>query len=116
MIFAFGTKVLGLFGLGDAIAKRFAWVPPLLIAGLAVWLIMSIAANWFEQALDTAKDAGAAGAVATGHVETLEQLEDANNAEQDLRSAGERDAGRYAGCLRDSRDKARCERFNPHAE
>ena len=116
MIFAFGMKVLGWFGVGRELAKRFAWVPPLIIAALLVLLAMAIAANWFKQALDTAEDAGATKAVVTGHTTTLNQLEDANNAEQDLRRAGERDAGRYADCLRDSREPARCERFNPGAE
>lgn len=116
MIFAFGMKVLGWFGISKDLAKRFAWAPPLIIAALLVWLAMTIAANWFTQALDTAEEAGATKAVVTGHATTLNQLEDANNAEQDLHRAGERDAGRYADCLRDSRDRTRCERFNPGAE
>ena len=116
MIFAFGMKVLTALGVGRAWAKRLGWLPPLIIAALLVWLVMSIAANWFSQAIETAKDAGASEAVVAGQTETLNQLEDANNAEQDLRRAGERDAGRYADCLRDSRERARCERFIPAAD
>lgn len=116
MIFAFGMKVLLALGLGDKLARRFAWLPALIIAALLVWLVMAVLANWFAQAIDTAEDAGATKAVVAGQTQTLEQLEDANNAEQDLRRAGERDAGRYADCLRDSRERARCERFNPRAD
>jgi DNA integrity scanning protein DisA with diadenylate cyclase activity len=113
MIFAFGAKLLLGLGLKGELAKRFAWAPPLIIAALLVFLIMRIAANWFEQAIDTAKDAGAVEAVVAGQTETLNQLEDANNAEQDLRSADERNSRRFADCLRDSREKGRCERYNP---
>lgn len=113
MLWAFGMKVLGWFGVGDSIARRFAWVPPLIVAALLLWLAFSIATSWFEEAIDTAKEAGAAEAVSAGHEQTLDQLEDANNAEEDLRRADERDARRYADCLLDSRDKAACERFNP---
>lgn len=116
MIFAFGMKVLTGFGMGREWAKRLGWLPPLIIAGLLVWLVIAIAANWFEQALDTAKDAGAIEAVVAGQTETLNQLEDANNAEQDLRRANERDPRRYADCLQDSRARTRCERFNPAGE
>lgn len=116
MIFAFGMKLLTGFGVGREWAKRLGWLPPLIIAGLLVWLVMAILANWFQQTIDTAKDAGAIEAVVAGQSETLNQLEDANNAEQDLRRADERDAVRYANCLRDSRERARCERFNPAAE
>lgn len=116
MIFAFGMRLLLAFGIGDKLAKRFAWLPPLIFAGLAIWAVMSIASNWFEQALDTARESGQAEAVAAGHEQTLDQLGDANNAEADLRTSGERSAARYSECLLDSRDKQACERFNPAAD
>ena len=116
MIFAFGMKVLGMFGVSREIAKRFGWAPPLIIAALLVFMVMRIAAGWFQQTIDTAKEAGASEAVIAGQTSTLDQLGDANNAEQDLRSSGERDPRRYADCLRDSRDKGRCGRFNPAGE
>ncbi len=115
MIFALGTKLLLALGVGDKLAKRFAWAPALILAALMVFLVMRIAANWFGQALDTAAEAGATGAVVAGQNQTLDQLGDANNAEQDIRRAPERDARLYAGCLLDARPgtEDRCERYNP---
>lgn len=113
MAIAFGMKVLGWFGAGDAIARRFAWVPlviiPVLLAGLIYW----IATSWFDSALDTATNAGATAAVVAGQNQTLDQLKDANDAEDTLRADGERSARRYADCLLDSREKQACERYNP---
>lgn len=79
----------------------------------AIGIIIEVADRRDRNALDVATDAGAAAAVVAGQAQTLDQLGDANDAEQDLRSAGERDALRYSHCLLDSRDKASCERFKP---
>lgn len=85
-----------------------------LVAIIAViWIIIEIADRRHQNALDAASTAGAASAVAGGQAQTLDQLGDANNAAQDLRSAGERSPLRYSHCLLDSRDKAACERFKP---
>ena len=66
MIFALGTKLLLALGVGDKLAKRFAWAPALILAALLVFLVMRIAANWFGQALDTAAEAGATAVIQPG--------------------------------------------------
>lgn len=114
MLLSLGMKILGGLGFGDQIAKRFAWVPLALIGALAMWLIYLVATAWFDAALDEARDAGATSAIVAGQGQTLDQLGDANEAEQDLRAGGERSAARYQQCLLDSRNKPGCERYNPH--
>jgi hypothetical protein len=92
-----------------------------LIAAGALALI--IAGNFAFKVLDNsgkrtvavAKDAGATAAVASGQAQTLDQLKDANDAEQDLRSSGERSDARYTQCLQDSRRREACERYNRDA-
>lgn len=113
MMIALGMKVMGWLGLGDAAAKRFAWLPWALAALLVVVIVIKVATNWFDTAIDTAKDAGAAGAIIRGQEQTLDQLGDANDAEEKLESGGERSSQRYAGCLRDALEPANCERYNP---
>lgn len=113
---AIGAKLLGLFGLGDDMAKRFAWLPLLVIAGLLVWAGIAAFGSWQDRTIEQARAAGATGAVLGGHEVTLDQLEDANDAEQDLDAGGERSADRYAGCLRDSDRPAACERYRPLAD
>ena len=113
MILSLGATILGKFGLGASLAKRFAWVPLVIAALLVLAFIYWIATSWFDTAIDTAKDAGTTEAVVAGQNQTLDQLGDANVAEQNLRTGGERSAERYAGCLLDSRNKDRCERYNP---
>ena len=107
--------------LGDLIprvlGKTFAGLEVKIWLAIAVFLagvafvVIQVADNAVEDTLDTAKDAGAAEAVIEEKNQTLDQLGDANDAEQDLR--GERNADRYSQCLSDSRDKSRCERYRP---
>jgi hypothetical protein len=68
-----------------------------------------------ERTVKVAAEAGGTAAVAAGQQQTLEQLKDANNAQQDLRHAGERSADRYDQCLLDSDRPAACERYKPIA-
>ena len=89
-------------------------VVALLIAGVTAAVLISD--NRDERLVETAKGSGAAEAVITGQTATLDQLGDANNAEQDLRAGGERSAARYAECLRNSRRPAACERYRPIAQ
>lgn len=89
-------------------------VVALLIAGVTAAVLISD--NREERLVETAKDSGAAEAVITGQTTTLDQLGDANDAEQDLRSGGERSAARHAECLRNSRRPAACERYRPIAQ
>lgn len=113
---ALGAKLLGLFGLGDDMAKRFALVPLMVIAGLLVWAGIATFGSWQDRAIEQAHDAGATEALLGGHETTLEQLKEANDAEQDLDAGGERSADRYAGCLQDSDRPAACERYRPLAK
>ena len=119
MLFAFGAKILAGIGFGDQVAKRFAWVPLVILAlvalGAAALIVIKVATNWFDTTIDTAKDAGASEQIIRGQDQTLGQLGDANDAEKNLNSGGERNATRYAECLLDAREPANCERYNPDA-
>ena len=84
----------------------------LIIAGVVAFKVLD---NNGKRTVAVAREAGAVGAVATGQAQTLDQLKDANDAEQDLRAHGERSAARYAQCLQDSRRREACERYNPDA-
>lgn len=99
------TKTL--FGLA-----RGAWVgiaAAALIAA-ALWLNAREAADDRQN-----REIGAQSAVIAGQRQTLDQLGDANDAEANLRAGGERSADRYNECLRNSRNKPACERYNPNA-
>lgn len=92
--------------------QRWKWIAGIFALALAAVLFVKIATNWFDSALDVAEHKGAADAIIRGQNQTLDQLGDANEAEQTIRSS-ERSAERYAGCLRDARDTSQCERYNP---
>jgi threonine dehydrogenase-like Zn-dependent dehydrogenase len=85
-----------------------------LIAGVIAAVIIS--GNSEERLVETARESGAADAVITGQNTTLDQLGDANDAEENLEAGGERSASRFAECLRNSRRKPACERYRPLAE
>lgn len=93
----------------------------LLGAGVILFVIALIAGVHFkgqrkgEAIVRTATEAGSAKAIATGQARTLDQLKDANDAQQDLRSSGERSDARYQQCLLDSDRPAACERYRPLA-
>lgn len=89
--------------------KNWMWIAIVGAAVAAIWTFVAIADRRHENALETAAEGGAARAVATGHEQTLDQLEDANNAEQDLRSAGPRGKPAYDECLRNNRNRAACD-------
>jgi hypothetical protein len=93
--------------------KNWIWIAMISAIIAAIWVFVAIADRRHKNALDVASNAGAAGAIIAGQAQTLDQLGDANNAAQDLRSAGERSTLRYSTCLLDSRDRAACERYNP---
>jgi hypothetical protein len=93
--------------------KNWIWIALIGAAIAGVWTFVAIADRRHENALDVAADAGALGAVVAGQTQTLDQLGDANNAEDNLRSSGERSAARFDQCLLDSRDKRTCERYRP---
>lgn len=80
----------GLLGLA-----RWAWVA-VIAAVIAVGVI--VVDNAFEDTLETAKEAGASGAVVAGQNQTLEQVGKANEATTDFRL----DTGhvRFCECLR----------------
>ena len=101
----------GLFGLA-----RWGWIVIALVGALLIaWAIIGTYDNTLDDARENGREAGAACTVIAGQNQTLDQLKDANDAEQDLRSAGDRDARRYEQCLLDNRRKAACERYRPIA-
>ena len=63
-------------------------VVALLIAGVTAAVLIS--GNRDDRLIDTAHKGGAADAVITGQNTTLNQLGDANDAQQEIRNAGER--------------------------
>lgn len=85
----------------------------LIVASTIVVVVMFDHAG--ERTAKVAAKAGGTAAVVAGQQQTLEQLKDANNAQQDLRHAGERSADRYDQCLLDSDRPAACERYKPIA-
>lgn len=93
--------------------KNWIWIAIIGAAVAAIWTFVAIADRRHENALEVAKDARATGATAAGQAQTLDQLGDANNAQQDLRQSGERSAARFDQCLLDNRDKRTCERYRP---
>jgi hypothetical protein len=107
----------------ESLTGWFASLAPrgwLLVGGAAALVIAGIVAfkvldNSGKRTVAVARQAGTVEAVATGQAQTLEQLKDANDAEQDLRSSGERSAARFDQCLQDSRRPAACERYRPVA-
>lgn len=95
--------------------RNWVWITIVGAAVAAIWTFVAIADRRHENALEVAKDAGAIGAVVAGQTQTLDQLGDANDAEENLRSSGERSAARFDQCLLDARDPAGCERYRPLA-
>jgi hypothetical protein len=93
--------------------KNWIWIALVALIVAAIWTFVAVADRRHENALDVAADAGALGAVVAGQAQTLDQLGDANNAEETLRTAGERSAARFDQCLLDNRDKSTCERYRP---
>ena len=89
-------------------------VVALLIAGVTAAVLIS--ENRDDRLIDTAQRGGAADAVITGQNTTLDQLGDANDAEQKIRTGGERSAARFDDCLRNNRREGACERYRPIAE
>ena len=99
----------GLFGL-----VRWGWIVIAVVGfALIVWGIIGTYDNTLDDARETGREAGAAGAVIAGQNQTLDQLKDANDAEQDLRAGGERSDELYAGCMLDSDRPEACERYKP---
>lgn len=109
--------LLARWGLSERVAGKAApWVVGmgvLAILGLLAWLAVTIADRWHENTITVAQDAGATAAVVAGQNQTLDQLGDANNAEQDLRSAGPRSELAYYECLRNNRNRAACDELRP---
>lgn len=105
---------IGAWFLGKGVAglARWAWIG--IIAAL-VFVVIMIADRWHENTITTAENAGATKAVVAGQNQTLEQLGDANDAEQNLNAGGERSSTRYNDCLRDNRKPRSCQRYNPDA-
>ena len=101
-------RILGV-SLGPLKVK--VWLAILAIVAGMAFVIVRIADNAFEDTLDTAADRGRAEAEVEGHETTLEQLERANDAEDDIRF--DRDNARYTACLRDVAPgyEASCERY-----
>ena len=102
----------GLFGLAKG-----AWVA-ICVAAAALAIGLYVHAEHKKQTEhDTLEQTvGAQGVVVAGQTQTLNQLKDANNAEQTLKSDNGRSAARYNQCLQDSTRPAACERYRPNAD
>lgn len=87
------------------------------VAVLAIVAVIIANANdILDETRETAREAGESGAVIAGQEQTLDQLEDANNAERDVESGGERSTAAYNECLRNNRRPETCERNRPIAQ
>lgn len=84
-----------------------------LLIGFAIYLIVTGFFDSQDSRVAEAHEAGGVEAVAEGQRRTLEQLGDANDAEDNLRLSGERSAARFNECLRGARTPAHCERYRP---
>lgn len=93
--------------------KLKGWLIALAVLGMLAGVIITIASNRDERMIETAKDSGAAAAVITGQHSTLEQVERANDAQDEIARSG--DAARYERCLRNASPASRdnCIRFKP---
>lgn len=103
-----------LIGAGTKGIARWVWI--LMIAGVLAAIILSarfFITTAFDRTEELGREAGESGAVIKGQNQTLDQLGDANDAENDLRSGGERSAARYEQCLLDNTRPGACERYNP---
>lgn len=69
-----------------------------IFAGL--WTLVAIADRRHENALEVAAQGGAAGAIAAGQQMTIDQVKDAKNAADQIRS--DRGFVRYCQCVRDA--------------
>lgn len=109
---------LGKAGLGGF--RNYVWIIGIGLLLAAIAAAVMIAGNFVEDAFESTeqlgREAGEQGAVIAGQETTLDQLGDANDAEQDLRAGGDRSAERYYGCLQDSRRPEACERYRPSEE
>ena len=82
----------------------------------SVTAVVFIADNRDKRMVETAQEGGSSTAVIAGQNQTLDQLGEANDAEQEIRNAGERSAARYDDCMRNNRREGACERFRPIAQ
>jgi uncharacterized membrane protein YccC len=92
---------------------NWIWIAIVGAAIAGIWTFVAVADRRHENALEVAAEGGATAATNKGLAQTLDQLGDANNAEDNLRSSGERSAARFDQCLLDNRDKRTCERYRP---
>ena len=100
MIAFLTTRVLGL--------ARGIW---LLIILAALALAYFTATSWFENAIDTAADRGAATQREGDLRETLNRTEEAHAARDEVRDPN--GSAAYGQCLRTARTPANCQRFLP---
>lgn len=93
--------------------KNQWWLLAVFIIGTAAATLITITDNRDKRMVETAKDAGGNAAVIKGQRDVLRQVEQANEAENEIVRSG--DAGRYERCLRDATPSSRagCDRFRP---
>lgn len=104
------SEILGMLGAKGLLGlQRWIWIAVVIAA---ILIVIQIADAWHQNSLDMAEDAGATKAVVAGQNQTLDQLKDANDAEQEIRN-GDRSRVAYDECLRNNRNKPACERYNP---
>lgn len=87
-------------------------VAVLLALGGAIWAEYTYRKHVHDAQQQTI---GAQGVVIAGQTQTLNQLKDAKNAEQTLKTDNGRSAERYRQCLLDSRRPSACDRYKPNS-
>lgn len=95
-----GTTATFLAAAGFKGLKNWIWIAIIGAIIAAIWAVVAIADRRHENALETAKQAGAAEAVAVGQQITIDQVKDAKNAADQIRN--DRGFVRYCQCVRDA--------------
>lgn len=80
--------------------KNWIWIAIAAAIVAGIWTFVAVADRRHENALDVAAQGGAAAAVAEGQKTTLDQVKDAKNAVDQIRS--DRGFVRYCQCVRDA--------------
>lgn len=100
--------------------RNYVWLAAILLFIAAIVAAVMIGRHAVDRALEQSaeqgEEIGGQAAVIAGQKQTLDQLGDAKNAENDLTRAGDRSAIGYNECLRNNRRKQSCERYKPLEE
>jgi hypothetical protein len=100
-------------GASFAGVRNYVWLGVLVLIGALTAMIITIADNRDKRLIETAETAGASEAIIAGQTGVLNQVKEANDAEQEINRGD--DAARFARCLRNATadTRANCDRFRP---